>query len=819
MNNKEKQELLDEISGYRKEIELYKKKQHSMETLIEESASAILIGNNKGYIIAANKKVLEISKYSLKELLNTKVNDLLASETIPLSFSRKNFKEPSTEFSSEHLLFRKDGKKIFVSTRTKLLPDNNYQIIVNDINKRKKAELALIESEKRYRILAENIHEVVWTCSIRLKVIFMSASIVNITGYSSDVYYVKPLSELITPISHQLIRDTIRKERDKINTGTISLNKYSKTIEIKLIHKKKSSVWVELTSTVIKNQFGEIIGFQGVMRNIDGHKRTLEILDKNKLKYNFAIKSTDSGVWELNAELTKINIDENLINLLGYSIKEIKPYLNEWISLTYKNDRLIVIDYLQDLLDGKIMNMTYECRRIHKDGKILWFKDYIEAIANRNGKIVEIIGTSKNITNEKITEEKKFKYFAGLQMLINSTFHFLKLDNLEEIYDYTGQILLQNIPNSIVVFSKVNHITREAKPFKYYGVNEPLLLQKTEKFNFQPYQSIIPLNHKIFSLLEKEMLIEHKGGFNDFIKYLFSEDLSEKIIKDFNFQNLYMIGSMSEGNLNSCILIIFRESQEIQNTEFIEAFISLSSIIFNKKNTEIQLKNLNAAKDKFFSIISHDLKNPFNTFIGFSGLILQNYDKLSKEKVLEFINIIHESALQSYELMQNLFEWVVSQKGELKANILPVKVKGLIETNIKLFSSDSIKKEINLRLKNVDEAEVMGDIDMMNTIFRNLISNALKFTKKGGSVNISFNKINNIGQFEVEDNGVGISENNLKKLFSIGSNKSTEGTENEKGTGLGLVLCREFVEQQGGRIWVESEVGKGSKFYFYLPVK
>ncbi len=818
MNSKNQQELLNEIAKYKKEIELLKENQKSLETLIDDSASATIVGNNKGQIIKANKKALEISQFTFEEISNKKVNELLISESIPESFSRKDFKEPSTEFSSEHILKRKDGKKLFVSTRTKLLSDKNYQIIINNINKRKKAELALIDSEKRYRLLAENIHDVVWTCSVRLKTVFISASIVKITGFTPEVYYAKPLSELITPISLQLIKDTIRKEREKLKTGTYSLNKYSKTIEIKLLHKQFSSIWVELTSTVIQNQFNEIIGFQGVIRNIDSHKKILEILDKNKLKYNFALKSTDSGVWELNADLTKITIDDNLIALLGYNNKEIKPFLNDWISITYKDDRLTLIDYLQDLLDGKKTTMAYECRRIHKSGKVLWFKDYVQAVTDSDGKTLELIGTSKNITNEKTTEEKKYKYFASLQMLINSTFHFLKLSDLEQIYDYTGHVLLQNIPNSIIVFSKINPVTLEAKPFKFYGINEPRFVKQSEKLKYKPYDTIVQLNQQIFNLLEKEVLIEHNGGFADFIECIYPADYSAQIKNTFDFANLFMIGSLSDGQLNNSTHIIFREDGELQNKEFIEAFISLSSIIINKKKTEIQLKKLNATKDKFFSIISHDLKNPFNTFIGFSGLIVQNIEKISKEKVLEFSKLINESALQSYEMMQNLFNWVVSQKAGIEVKPVPVDINKLINSNINLFSSDAIKKGISVKLITEDKFDFFADIDMMNTIFRNLISNALKFTKKDGSINISYWKNENIVQFEVKDNGVGIPENDQESIFNIDTNKSTPGTENERGTGLGLVLCREFVEQQGGRIWVESEEGKGSNFIFYIPL-
>jgi len=403
-------------------------------------------------------------------------------------------------------------------------------------------------------------------------------------------------------------------------------------------------------------------------------------------------------------------------------------------------------------------------------------------------------------------------------MLINSTFHFLKLNELDQIYDYTGQLLLQNIPNSIIIYSSINHHTKEAKPIKFYGVNAPKLIIQTELVNFTPYTSTIPLSDQVYNLLENEMLIELKGGFKDFILNHFPLKESQILLENMNFENMFLVGSYTEGQLSGSIAIILREEGVLKNKEFIEAFISLSNIILNKKKTEIELKTLNATKDKFFSIISHDLKNPFNTFIGFSGLIIQNIDKISKEKILEFSNLIHDSALQSYEMMQNLFEWVVSQKGALQVKLATIHINALILSNIKLFSSDAVKKGIKINLVNEDDTNIIADIDMLNTIFRNLISNALKFTNKDGEIKISYTKTENATQFEVEDNGLGISDKNQQKIFKIGTNKSTAGTDNEKGTGLGLILCREFVELQGGKIWVESELGKGSKFKFYIPL-
>jgi len=816
-SDKEKEQLQNELEKFRIENTQLLKKLESLESIIEESAAAILIGDNKGRIIDANKKAQELTLYSHDELCTKKINDLLIKEGIPEIFSYKTSKEPSDEFNTEEILVKKNSKKIYVDVHTKLLSDSRYQIIINNINQRKKAELALFESEKRYRLLAENIHDVVWTASKNLKVQYISSSISKITEFSADVYYLKPLHLVMTPISYRLIRETFRKEAELWKTGATEKQKRHIILEIKLIHKRQKNVWVELTATILNDQLGNVIGFQGVIRNIDAQKKAMEVIAKNMQKYEFALRSTGSGIWELDADLTKINIDNNLLSILGYSKDEIKPQLNDWINLTVKKDRRNIIDILQDLLDGKKVTMSYECRRVHKSGEIIWFNDYVEAIPDETGKVVELIGTSKNINREKITEEKKYKYYAGLQMLIDSTFQLLKLPDISSIFDYSSKVLLQCVPNSILVFSEIDQLTQELKPIKFYGTNEPILYQQTEKLGYSHYLKAFALPQKELNLLSKKILIEYRGGFRSFISNIFNEVEAKKINETFGLGNLYMIGITQDEELAYSIIIINRDDTEIQSKEFIEAFINLTSIIINRKNIETELKNLNITKDKFFSIISHDLKNPFNTFIGFSGLIMQNIETISKDKIYEFSKYIHDGALHSFEMMQNLFDWVSGQRGTIKVNRAKINLPGLINSIVKLFSSEANKKDISLKLISTDEIEFYTDIDILNTIFRNLVSNALKFTNKGGEVSISYQRTDEGIKFNITDTGVGMSKEKQTELFNVHTNKSSLGTEHEKGTGLGLVLCKEFTELLNGKIWVESEPEQGSCFSFFIP--
>jgi two-component system sensor histidine kinase/response regulator len=253
----------------------------------------------------------------------------------------------------------------------------------------------------------------------------------------------------------------------------------------------------------------------------------------------------------------------------------------------------------------------------------------------------------------------------------------------------------------------------------------------------------------------------------------------------------------------------------VQNNELRELNVNLEKKV--EQRTQ-ELKELNATKDKFFSIIAHDLKNPFNTMMGFTELLLDNLPDYTLEKLTEFIGILHETAKQSYALLENLLEWSRTQTGSLQMNPESIDLYTVAEENISLLTNLATKKKIILNNDLQPKSVVYADSNMVRTVIRNLISNAVKYTREGGSITIDAGLKEGFYEVSVADTGIGIKPENLQKLFRIDINYSTRGTADESGTGLGLILCREFISKSGGKIWVESEYGKGSTFKFTLPV-
>jgi signal transduction histidine kinase len=235
-----------------------------------------------------------------------------------------------------------------------------------------------------------------------------------------------------------------------------------------------------------------------------------------------------------------------------------------------------------------------------------------------------------------------------------------------------------------------------------------------------------------------------------------------------------------------------------------------------KKTAE--LNELNASKDKFFSIIAHDLKNPFNTIIGFSDILLEEISSGDLIKGNESARMIHSSAIQTFRLLENLLEWANSQTGKISYKPSPVNLNELLNEDFITLNDMAIRKNIELKRFIPDNLVIMADRNMIKTVLRNLISNAIKFTPKKGKVEVNALTNDKYVEIAVSDNGIGMTKEIMAKLFRIDANLSTQGTENERGTGLGLILCKEFVEKNGGKIWVESESGKGSTFKFILPL-
>lgn len=342
--------------------------------------------------------------------------------------------------------------------------------------------------------------------------------------------------------------------------------------------------------------------------------------------------------------------------------------------------------------------------------------------------------------------------------------------------------------------------------------------------DLQKYYKVIYFNskkivkHKNQALL-KQILITEPIFLKKMDRIVFQYEKEDKAKID---DLLYFILSANIALILVLVALIFK----VIKPTIINNFRSQN--IIQRKNDQLQqlnksleennksLDDLNKTKDKFFGIIAHDLKNPFNSLIGLSELLVKNVSDYSLEEIKQYSQYINNTTSQTYKLLQNLLDWSNLQTGKL--NPKPVKITPVeVIYEVKLLTEQVAKaKNIKLQVKLDSNDLILADREMIYTVLRNLVSNAIKFTNPGGSVKIKTENFEDNVLFTVSDSGIGIKQGDLVKLFIIDNKLSKLGTNGEKGTGLGLLLCKEFVEKNNGEIWVESEIGKGSSFKFTL---
>jgi len=256
-------------------------------------------------------------------------------------------------------------------------------------------------------------------------------------------------------------------------------------------------------------------------------------------------------------------------------------------------------------------------------------------------------------------------------------------------------------------------------------------------------------------------------------------------------------------------------------------FVSMASLSLRRNRADeiIKLKNeelirVNAEKDKFFSIIAHDLRSPFNAFLGFTELMVAELDSLSITEIQKIALSMRNSATNLFQLLENLLEWSRFQRGLTGFNPKSILLLPGITDSIQSVFESAVKKEIDIKVDIPNDLVVFADENMLGSIVRNLAFNAVKFTLKGGKINISARAVlPDFAEISVKDSGIGMSEDIQETLFSIKEHSTRSGTDGEPSTGLGLIICKEFVEEHGGKIWGNSQNGKGSEFklrYHYL---
>lgn len=407
---------------------------------------------------------------------------------------------------------------------------------------------------------------------------------------------------------------------------------------------------------------------------------------------------------------------------------------------------------------------------------------------------------------------KQKKYTEALRYSLRSLENSIQFAQQKDIYKQLSEIYAATGDYKNAYASHLQFKVMNDSIYNESNVKKITELEYTYKFDKE--KQAIELEQQKKDLIQKAeikqqyiIIISLTGGFILMIWLVFYIYRLNRLQKKTNLKLTQQKCEIEEKNEE---LVQLNEEISAQKEE-------ITTIRNEVELQNITLLELNATKDKFFGIIAHDLKNPFNAILGFSNLLVDSSNQFDQEETMKYIGFMHSSAKNAYQLLENLLEWSRSQTGGIDFKPALLYLNVLVIENEKLCENMAKEKYISISHVLPENLMVYADQNMLSTVLRNLITNAIKFTHKGGNIIITSLVQDSKTIITVRDSGIGMDENTRNKLFKISEKISIAGTEKETGTGLGLLLCKEFVEIHGGTIWVESELGKGSEFKISLP--
>ncbi|HAN19505.1 MAG: hypothetical protein A2X13_01015 [Bacteroidetes bacterium GWC2_33_15] len=613
----------------------------------------------------------------------------------------------------------------------------------------------LSKSEEKYRLLAENINDVILSCDIHFKLTYVSNSVETILGYTPEEFLAFKLEDIVDNQSLKILNSAISDRIAKTKNHVIDT--HIKLWEIKVKHKDGQYLWFEISTNPLYNKQNEYIGIVSVCRNITDRKKTQEELNESQARYKILTDLTVEG----------IIIHENGI------IVDVNP------------SALKVTGYTRDQIIGKnILNFIHpdsvESVKSKISNKFSGIYEISILCADNSSLVVEI--EARNV----FIESKEYRVVA---------FRNISERKITEKEILTLSTAVKQSPASIVITDLKGNIEYVNPQFT--------------KITGYSYDEATGKNPRIL-----------KSGYTSPEEY---EELWKIITTGGmwkgEFHNKRKDGTLY-WELATVSPIIDEKGKIIQYIAVKEDITARKEAEDALKFSEKELKRANAAKDLFFSIIAHDLKGPVGNFVQFLELLTEKSSDYSESEKDDIIKTLFELSIKTNNLLDDLLLWSRIQMNKIDLTPGVHNLSQMLNSSIQIVSENAKKKNIEI-INTIDENLFFYANDTsVKTIFRNLLSNAIKFSHRSSQVLINA-KLNSLQKGFIEvaitDNGVGIPKEDIDKLFKIETNISTYGTEKEKGTGLGLILCKELVEKNGGKIRVESTIGKGSVFYFLLP--
>jgi PAS domain S-box-containing protein len=796
------------------------KKEKQYRAFIEHSPDIIYKFSNKRGVLFYSDSIKKILGYEPQEILD---NPFIWSQSIhpdDKEIVGKAIEDHNkgASYNIDYRIKTKSGEWIWLNDYFMYKYEDGDEIIIeghaSNITKRKELEEKLRKEEDRLSKVMLASNDGMWDWNLVTNEVYFDPQYYKMVGYHIDEF------------PHQLNEFQKRIHPDEVNHVMNEAQKHlegaTDRFKVEFRFKTKSGNWHWIMGRGIiveKDENDKPIRFIGTHTDIHKRKNAELALLKSEQKFKALVNNTADGLLILHPKNGVEYVSPSYLKILGYKKEtELGRSIENIAELIHPDEREIVFQNIFSAIENKEDNLSYVFRVKHKNGHYIWRRDKATFEYDENGDYQRAY-----VVCSDITKEVKQK-----QLLDQRKNYLVALNQGSNIFQ-EGEFMEQ-IKKFVELIGKASNASRTCVFKNHKDKNGLLLMSQVAEYvapgispkNMEPEFKNIPYA-EVFPRWEKQL------GKNKMISGRVADlpESEQKIITEQDILAILIIPIIIENEFWGFIgfdnCVNDREWQ-FAEIEYLKASAEKISNRIKKdrekeilKNKNKELEQANATKDRFISILSHDLRGPFNSILGLAELLVENIDEYSKDKIKEFVDAIYETSNETFILLSNLLEWSRIQRDKATFNPTNLALQNLAKKSINPLKQSATDKKITIEIKISENLIIQADELMLNAIIRNLVSNAIKFTPENGLVIISAEKQSNILNLHITDTGVGMQEETVKSLFKLDKTNTTRGTKGEKGTGFGLLLCKELVDKHGGSIHVTSQVGKGSNFCIQLP--